>query len=131
MPPTSRASFKAFHPLIGEGYSIILSSLRHSQQGGGQLLSAGGEGSQAAVYLIGGDGQLVKQAFLQRAALGSLTCSSFTHKSWAGQVGSFLSAMGMIYDLSSPQTMSVSAAVEKLQSSYLALVNACSGVKLQ
>ena len=34
-------------------------------------------------------------------------------------------------DPSSPQTVSVSAVVDKLQNSYLASVNACSGVKMQ
>ena len=34
-------------------------------------------------------------------------------------------------DISSPQTVSVSAVVEKLKSSYLASVNACSSVKMQ
>ena len=77
------------------------------------------------------DGRLVKQAFLHSAALGPLTRSNSNHKSWAGQVGKFLSAIGMPCDLSSPQTVSVSAVVEKLQSSYLASVNACSGVKMQ
>ena len=77
------------------------------------------------------DGRLVKQAFLHSAALGPLTRSNSNHKSWAGQVGKFLSAIGMPCDLSSPQTVSVSAVVEKLQSSYLVSVNACSGVKMQ
>ena len=53
------------------------------------------------------------------------------NKSWAGQVDLFLSAIGMPCDLSSPQTVSVSAVVEKLKSNYLASVNACSGVKMQ
>ena len=34
-------------------------------------------------------------------------------------------------DLNSPQTVNVSEVVEKLQSSYLASVNAFSGVKMQ
>ena len=77
------------------------------------------------------DGRLVKRAFLRSAAMGPLTRSNSTHKSWAGQVGRFLSAIVMPCDLSSPQTVSVSAVVEKLQSSYLASVNADSGVKMQ
>ena len=77
------------------------------------------------------DGRLVKQAFLLSAAPGPRTRCNSNHKSWAGQVDLFLSATGMPYDLSSPQTVSVSAMVEKLQSSYLASVNACSGIKMQ
>ena len=70
-------------------------------------------------------------AGLLSAALGPRTRSNSNHKSWAGQVDLCLSATGMPCDLSSPQTVSVSAVVEKLQSSYLASVNACSGVKMQ
>ena len=77
------------------------------------------------------DGRLVKQAFLQSAVLGPLTHSNSAHKSWAGQVVSFLATLGMPCDLSTPQSVNVSAVVEKLQSSYLESVNACSGVKMQ
>ena len=51
--------------------------------------------------------------------------------SWAGQMVSFLATLGMPCDLISPQSGNVSAVVEKLQSSYLESVNACSGVKVQ
>ena len=77
------------------------------------------------------DGRLVKQAFLQNAAMWPLTRSNSTHKSWAGQVASFLATLGMPCDLNSPQTVSVSAVVEKLECNYLESVNACSGVKMQ
>ena len=45
------------------------------------------------------DGPLVKQAFLQSAVLGPLTHSNSAHKSWAGQVVSFLATLGMPCDL--------------------------------
>ena len=77
------------------------------------------------------DGRLVKLAFLHSAALGPRTRSNSNHKSWAGQVDLFLSAIGMPCYLSPPRIVSVSAVVEELQNSYLASVNACSGVKMQ
>ena len=77
------------------------------------------------------DGRLVKQAFLQSAVFGPLTHSNSAHKSWAGQVVSFLTTLGIPCDLSTPQSVNVSAVVEKLQSSYLESVNACNGVKMQ
>ena len=77
------------------------------------------------------DERLVKQAFLQSAVLGPLTRPNSAHKSWAGQFESFLAALGMPCDLINPRSVNVSAVVEKLQSSYLESVNACSGVKMQ
>ena len=41
------------------------------------------------------DERLVKQAFLQSAVLGPVTHSNSVHKSWAGQVVSFLATLGM------------------------------------
>ena len=41
-------------------------------------------------------------------------------KPWAGQVASFLASLGMSQDLSAPQTVNILAAVEQLQSRYLA-----------
>ena len=73
----------------------------------------------------------IKQAFLQIAVLGPLTHSNSAPTSWAGQVVSFLATLGMPCDLITPQSVNVSAVVEKLQSSYLESVNACSGVKMQ
>ena len=77
------------------------------------------------------DERLVKQAFLQSAVFGPLTHSNSAHKSWACQVVSFLGTLGMPCDFITPQSANVSADVEKLQSSYLKSVNACSGVKMQ
>ena len=45
------------------------------------------------------DGRLVRQAFLHSAALGPRTRSNSNHKSWAGSVNLFLSAIGMPCDL--------------------------------
>ena len=39
------------------------------------------------------DERLVKHAFLQSAVLGPLTHSNSAHKSWAGQVVSFLATL--------------------------------------
>jgi hypothetical protein len=77
------------------------------------------------------DGRLVKQAFLQSAAMGPLTRSNSAHKSWAGQVASFLAALGLPCDLSAPRSVSVSAVVKQLQCDYLVSVNACTAVKVQ
>ena len=77
------------------------------------------------------DERLVKQYFLQIAVLGPLTHSNLAHKSWAGQVVSFLATLGMPCNLITPLSVNVSTVVEKLQSSYLESVNACSGVKMQ
>ena len=77
------------------------------------------------------DERLVKQVFLQSAVLGPLTHSNSAHKSWAGQVVSFLATLGMPCRFIAPQSVNASAVVEKLQSSYLESVNACSGVKMQ
>ena len=77
------------------------------------------------------DVRLVKQAFTQSALLGPLTHSNSDHKSWTGQMVSFLVTPGMPWDLISPQSVSVSAVLEKLQSGYLESVNACNGVKMQ
>ena len=77
------------------------------------------------------DERLMKEAFLQSAILGPLTHSNSAHKSWAGQVVSFLATLGMPCDLITAQSVNVSAVVEKLHSSYQESVNACSGVKMQ
>jgi hypothetical protein len=77
------------------------------------------------------NGRLVKQAFLLSAALGPLTRSSSTHKSWAGQVASFFTALGLPCDLRAPQTVNVSAVLKQLQSSYLDSVKDSSSSKVQ
>ena len=50
-------------------------------------------------------------------------------------IGSFPDSVAVVHvehcDLSTPQSVNVSAFVEKLQGSYLESVNACSGVKMQ
>ena len=83
---------------------------------------------KAAKHLcnLGGEERL---GFLQSAVLGPLTRSNSVHKSWADQVVSFLATLGCL--AISLQSVNVSAVVEKLQSSYLESVNACSGVKMQ
>ena len=54
---------------------------------------------KAAKYLCNFWNRLVEmvdeQAFLQSAVLGPLILSNSTHKSWAGQVVSFLATLGM------------------------------------
>lgn len=77
------------------------------------------------------NGRLVKQAFLLSAALGPLTRSSSTHKSWAGQVALFFTALGLPCDLRAPQTVNVSAVLKQLQSSYLDSVKDSSSSKVQ
>ena len=77
------------------------------------------------------DERLVKQHFLQSAILGPITHPNLVHKSWAGQVVSFLATLDMPCYLITPRSVNVSAVVEKLQGSYLESVNACSGVKMQ
>ena len=77
------------------------------------------------------DGRLVKQAFTVSAALAPLTASNSTHKSWAGQVASFLGALGLPCDLADPQPVDTKLAVAQLQSAYLASVTDSSSSKVQ
>ena len=77
------------------------------------------------------NGRLVKQAFLLSAALGPLTRSNSSHKSWAGQVASFFAALGLPCDLRAPQSVNVSAVLIQLQSSYLDSVKDSSSSKVQ
>ena len=76
-------------------------------------------------------GDQLHQDFLQSAVLGPLAPTQLTSLTWAGQVVSFLATLGMPCDIITPQSVNVSAVAEKLQSSYLELVNACSGIKMQ
>ena len=77
------------------------------------------------------DGRLVKLAFLQSAALGPLTRSNSTHKSWAGQVASFFHSLGLPCDLRTPRTVDVGAVVKQLQSEYLQSVRESTATKMQ
>ena len=77
------------------------------------------------------EGRLVKQAFRASVALASRTPSNSTHKSWAGQVVSFLASLGLPHDPNAPRVVDVKAVVEQLQCSYLASVTGSQSSKVQ
>ena len=71
------------------------------------------------------------QAFCESVALASRTPSNYTHKTWDGQVVSFLASLGLPHDLSAPRIVDVKAVVEQLQCSYLASLNGSQPSKVQ
>ena len=82
--------------------------------------------------LVGmGEERLVKQAFLESVAVAQTLASNSIIKPWAGQVASLLASLGMPQDLRAPQTVCILAAMEQLQSRYLALVTSSAGSKMQ
>jgi hypothetical protein len=77
------------------------------------------------------DGRLVKQAFLQSAALARALAPNSLIKPWAGQVASFLASLNLPHDLNAPQSVDILVAVEKLQCRYVTSVTASNSYKVQ